>query len=375
MVNIQFYCRKCKTGKNGTAPVEVSINVDGNRSILTLPRKEDPLEFSKALSSRKDSDIKRYCEAVKRNFQLAITDMANAGIYPSKKILAEYARGNGVRKFTLEDLFSQTLSLQKMKVGKTTGERQYIKFEQVRDLFFDLFDRDMSAGQISPKDIDLFYLTISKKYANGTVHGMMVKLKKIFKVGFENGQIKSNPFVGFEMEKEKPREEWLTDADMEKVRNVRGSEAIERARDLFLFQCSSGISYADMEGLKEGDIHCENGVYSVCKTRCKTGIRYTSVILAEGVEILKKYNFNLPHVSVAKYNLNLLKIENMTGVGTHLHSHLGRKVYGCNLLRSGCSMKTVSRALGHSTTQVTESTYAFLRDADVVKEIAGKLAV
>ena len=45
MVNIQFYCRKCKTGKNGTAPVEVSINVDGNRSILTLPRKEDPLEF------------------------------------------------------------------------------------------------------------------------------------------------------------------------------------------------------------------------------------------------------------------------------------------------------------------------------------------
>lgn len=372
-MNIQFYCRKCKIGKNGTAPVEVSINVDGDRSIYTLPRKENPEVFSKALASRKDSEIKCYCEAVKRNFQQALTDLSAAGVYPSKAILKEYARGGGVRKYTLEDLFNETLELQKLKVGKSTGERQYKKFEQVRDLFFDQFDKETPAGQIGLQQINQFYLTTMLKYKPATVHGMIVKLKKIFRNGFENGKIKANPFVGFECSREKPREEWLTDAEMDNIRKIECSDFVERSKDLFLFQCASGISYSDMEGLKEGDIQENNGVYSVSKTRCKTGIRYTSVILPEGVEILKKYNFKLPHISLAKYNLNLLKIEALTKVNTHLHSHLGRKVYGCTLLRSGCSMKTVSRALGHSTTQVTESTYAFLRDADVVKEISAKV--
>ena len=382
MVNIQFYCRNCKAGKQGLAPIEVSVNVSGDRTLLTLPRKENPEDFRKALSSRKDSDIKRYCEAVSKNLREAMTALEEKGEFVSKSFLVQYIKYGGVRKYTLGDLFSDWLGVQKLRVGKSTGERQYRKFEQARDLFFERFDQTASANSLTRSDIEGFYYWLQERYSQASAHGIMVKVKKVFQVGFEEGKIRATPFAGFDLHRERPREEWLSDADMEKIRSLNiHSEAIERARDLFLFQCNSGMSYSDMAILTKEDVKEENGVYSVTKTRCKTGVRYNSVLLPEGVEILKKHNYSnaapndpiLPMVSAQKYNLNLLKIEAMTGCSTHLHSHLGRKVYGTALLRGGCSMKAVSKALGHSTTQVTESTYAFLKDMDVIAEIAGKM--
>lgn len=374
MINIQFYCRNCKKDSKGFAPVEVAVNIHGNRTIYSTPRKERPEDFSKAMSMKKDSDIKRYCEAVRSNVQTCITDMTKSGQGLSKLQLRNYIKYGGVRNYTLEDLFADWLEVQKLRVGKTTGERQYRKFELVRDLFFDTFDKDAPAGSVTQKDVEKFYYTILDKYAPASAHSIMVKVKKVFRVGFESGKIKATPFAGLETRKPKPREEWLTDGEMELIRKMNiHSEAIERARDLFLFQCNSGMSYSDMTKLTASDIIEENGVYSVSKRRAKTGIKYNSVLLPEGVEILKKYNFSLPHVSNPKYNLNLLKIETILGLDKHLHSHLGRKVYGTALLRGGCSMKAVSKALGHSTTQVTESTYAFLQDRDVIAEIAGKM--
>jgi integrase len=164
--------------------------------------------------------------------------------------------------------------------------------------------------------------------------------------------------------------------ELETIRNLKiKSDDVETARQLFLFQCASGISYADLMKLEDTDIQQIDGVWYVAKSRTKTGVKYTSVILPEGVEILKLWGYKVPRKSNQKYNLSLLKIETMAGLKKHLHSHLGRKVYGTTLLRNGVAMKTVSKSLGHSTTQVTESTYAFLQSEDVVKEISKKMCV
>ena len=45
--NVSFVCRSSKVQKTGKAPVEMSIIINGQRTYLNLPRKEDPKEFKK----------------------------------------------------------------------------------------------------------------------------------------------------------------------------------------------------------------------------------------------------------------------------------------------------------------------------------------
>ena len=374
-MNVQFYCRPCKANKNGYAPVEISIIVAGKRAIVSLPRKEKPDEFTKNLTSKRDNDTRRYCEAMRRNINTAVTNIAEAGEALTLDNLKQYLKTGGVKPFTVEDMFNLFLDIQSKRIGNGISKFQYRKYEIVRDSFCEFYDKTLPASSIKYSHIEDYEATLTSSYAKSTISSMLTKLKCIIEFSFKSGKLKASPFAAFHIDKQKPREEWLTEEELEKVRSAKiDSEPVSASRDLFLFQCASGISYADLATLKKDDILVQEGVYSITKTRAKTGIPYTSVILDEGVEILKKYDFKLPVISNQKYNLNLLKVQVMSGLDKRIHSHLGRKVYGSTLLRMGCPMKTVSRALGHSTTQITESTYAFLRRDDIIKEISSKFS-
>lgn len=371
--SIQFYCREGKVGRNGLAPVEVSLIVAGKRAILSLPRKERPDEFRRAMASKRGSDIRRYCDSVKKNVDGAITEIAARGEALDIETLRKYVRNGGVRIWTLGNVVDEFMELQRKRVGTRCGQGQVRKYELVRDRFYASVDSGTNIANINRGMIESHVKKLYETFAPSSAASDCVRLKAIFQYAFDNGYIKVNPFSMVDFERGKPKEEWLSDDELEAVRRVKGlSKELETARDMFLFQCNTGMSYADMEALRKEDITCEDGVYSVVKRRCKTGQFFTSVVLPEGAEILKKWNFEIPVKSAPKYNLCLLKIETMAGLGKHLHSHLGRKVYGSTLLRAGVSLKAVSKALGHSTTQITQTTYAFLQREDIIAEITKK---
>ena len=60
--SINFYCRESKKGKKGLAPIEVCVITNGERIMLSLPRKEDPKTFNALISQKKNNEIKEYCE-------------------------------------------------------------------------------------------------------------------------------------------------------------------------------------------------------------------------------------------------------------------------------------------------------------------------
>ncbi len=375
MINIQFYCRPCKAGVKGFAPIEVSVNNAGDRVIVSTVRKERPADFKKAMTSRQDTDIRRFCDAVRKNLNEAITERTVQGRTIDKQFIVDCVRHGGVREKKVCEVIAEFMEFQKQKVGVTMLPEQYRKYEIAYDILGRYVGEDKPFAVITNGVIYGFinHLIYSLNYKSATAKSVCVKVKALTAFAIGEGYLRKDPFNTITMPRAEAREEWLSDSDLDLIRDLDvKSEAIERSRDLFLFQCNTGVSFADMSKLTEADFTCENGIWSVTKTRTKTGVRYTSVILPEGVEILRKYNFQLPMISPQKYNLNLLKIEYMVGLDKHLHSHLGRKVYGTALLRGGCSMKAVSKALGHSSSKVTETSYAFLQDRDVIREISEK---
>lgn len=129
------------------------------------------------------------------------------------------------------------------------------------------------------------------------------------------------------------------------------------------------MAYADTQLLTPEDIQEENGTYFINKSRKKTGVTYTSVLFPEGVEILRKYDFQLPKITNQKMNAYLKEIQTITGIKKTLHTHIFRKTYGTRLLNRGVRLETVSKCLGHSSTQITQQAYAKLLKTTIIKEV------
>ena len=146
---------------------------------------------------------------------------------------------------------------------------------------------------------------------------------------------------------------------------------LQKVRDLSLFQAASGLSYADLALLKPEDMkETDSGVHYIKGRRAKTGIEYTSVILPFGLDIWRKYCGVLPLLSNQRYNSYLKEIEAIVGLKKGLHSHIFRKTYATMLLNRGVRMETVSKALGHSSTKITQAYYAKMQDNTITSEIS-----
>ena len=50
--SINFYCRQSKANKQGYAPIELSITLNGRRVFINLPRSEKPDDFKSLFQSK-----------------------------------------------------------------------------------------------------------------------------------------------------------------------------------------------------------------------------------------------------------------------------------------------------------------------------------
>ena len=63
--NVSFYCRESKKNKDGIAPIEVSLIINGKRCYIQLPRKEAPAVFKREINCKKDNELKDYPHAIR----------------------------------------------------------------------------------------------------------------------------------------------------------------------------------------------------------------------------------------------------------------------------------------------------------------------
>ena len=360
-MNIQFYCRSSKADKKGFAPVELAITIDGKRVFIQLPRRERPEDFKKAVAAKRSNDLKDFLEIMRVTVNKAITDLARCGKAISSEALKEYLKNGGSKAYTVEDLFNEHYS-----IILRGAKKEYVrKYEAVRDMFYTIVSRSQ-IGVTNANILD-FQKLVYGKYEESTAYNKMYILKATIDFALANRMLEHNPFTGIKLQKPKEVIEYLTDQEVEQLQQLELSPRLERVRDIFLFQAGSGLAYADMIQLSPEDIAIEEGVYYISKTRQKTKVAYTSVLLPIAIEVLKKYNYQLPKISNQKLNTYLKEID------SKLHSHLARKTYCTKLINSGVRLDIVSKCAGHSNTKVTSAIYAHLQRNTILKEVAGAL--
>jgi len=368
--NVSFYCRESKAGVKGYAPLELCIIINGERALITLPRKEKPKEFRASIQAKRNNDIKAYLDAVRHRLNAITTEMMEQGVILTASTLRECFAYGGVRHYTIKDLFDEYLAILKNRIGIDLTLRSYRKYELSRDKFYQVIDKGKPLSAITSAVIIEYMAILKKEYNVPTANGYGQRIKTVVKYGMSKGLIKVNPFINVHLRKGDNDIEFLTVEEINRIRDTDFLNAsLNRVRDLFVFQAACGLSYCDMASLEPEDIQFnQDGQPFIHKRRAKTNVYYTSVILEDGLDVLRKYDFTLPLISNQKYNAALKFIKEMCGIDKPLHTHIARHTYATRCINEGIRLEVVAKLLGHSTTRITQH-YAKLLEKNVVKEV------
>ena len=349
----------------------MSVIINGERTYITLPRKEKPAVFKTALSSKRDNDIKDYLNAARGRLNSITTEMLEQGLLLTANSLKEFFMHGGVRYYTIENLFDEYIYIMSKREGaEEVSQKTFRKYELAREKFYGIIDKEKPATAITSTVIAEYMASLRKEYNTTTANGYGQKIKTIVKYGMSKGLIKINPFIGTHIRKGEMDIEFLTTDELNKIRDTDfHNDSLNRIRDLFTFQAASGMSYCDMAALAPEDIqYNESGQAYVHKRRAKTGVFFTSVILPDGMDILKRYNYKLPTISNNKYNAYLKTIADICGITKPLHTHIARHSYATRCINAGIRLEVVAKLLGHATTRITQH-YAKLLRESVIKEV------
>lgn len=187
------------------------------------------------------------------------------------------------------------------------------------------------------------------------------------------GLARRNPYFGLKLDKGKSEgERFLTDSELRRIEKaVMPTVSIGKVRDLFLMQCYTGLAYSDLMEFDWRRVDEERGRMILRGRRRKTGIEFMVVLTEKALEILERYEYTLPKISNAQYNLRLKVVADAAGIDKPIASHWGRRTCGMYLLNHGVRMEVVSKVLGHSSIRTTEQVYARILPNTVIEAFEG----
>lgn len=220
------------------------------------------------------------------------------------------------------------------------------------------FGRLKKFEDLTPANILEFHKWLQKdgKRKTTTLKHYHKRLHRYVLKAFEYGYIDRDPYKlvkipAGQYEERRP----LNEDEINLLRSLHLPLKEEKARDLFIFSCFTGLAYCDAQLFdfntmteKEGDLYYIDG------KRLKTGSTFYTPILEPAMEVLQKYNFRLPRMSNQKLNDYLHLVESRACLNKKMTSHVARHTFATWVLAHDVPIENVTRMLGQKDVRTTQ---------------------
>ena len=223
------------------------------------------------------------------------------------------------------------------------------------------FGKLKSFNELTPANVKAFddFLHEECERTLTTINNYHKTLRKYVQMAFELGYIPRNPYKNplcrFDRGKSKERRP-LSEEELLLLRALENlPEKEDRVRDLFIFCAYTGLSYSDSQvfDFKMMTEKLKDYTY-IDGRRIKTGNTYFTPILPPAMEVLEKYDYQLPHISNQKANDYLHLIESRLNLNKPLTMHVARHSFATLALSYDIPIENVARMLGHSNIKTTQ---------------------
>ena len=133
------------------------------------------------------------------------------------------------------------------------------------------------------------------------------------------------------------------------------------ARDMFLFGCYTGVSYADVVSITHANLHTdEDGALWLKYRRKKNELRASVKLLPEAIALINKYHREdretlFPLLRWSNLRRHMKALAALAGIKDGLCYHQARHSFASLItLEAGVPIETISRMLGHSDISTTQ---------------------
>ena len=254
----------------------------------------------------------------------------------------------------------------------------YEKFAAVKNhlmnfrdgLTFDFFDEKGLNDYVT-------YLRDVKEMRNSTIGKQLSFLKWFLRWAFRKGVHQNNAYDSYKPKLKSTQKKiiFLTWEELNKLREFEipaAKQALDRVRDVFLFQCFTGLRYSDVFNLRRSDIKGDHIEVTTVKTSDSLIIElnnHSKAILDKYKDVVFEDDKVLPVITNQKMNDYLKELAELAGIDEPVHqtyyrgneridevtpkyallgTHAGRRTFICNALALGIPPQVVMKWTGHS---------------------------
>ncbi|MEO6849400.1 MAG: site-specific integrase [Mucilaginibacter sp.] len=192
--------------------------------------------------------------------------------------------------------------------------------------------------------------------------------------------LRDNPFSEFKSKAKVKEREYLSQIQLDKLRKKEFKiDRVANVRDIFVFCCYTGLSYADVKKLTRNEIMIGiDGDKWIFTHRKKNDNSSRIPLLKPALQIIAKYKDHpkcvnedvvLPVLSNQKMNSYLKEIADACDITQNLTFHLSRHTFATTVtLTNGVPIESVSKMLGHVDIKTTQH-YAKVIDTKVSRDM------
>lgn len=238
------------------------------------------------------------------------------------------------------------------------------------ELSFDFFDEEGLTEYVQ-------YLREVREMRNSTIGKQLSFLKWFLRWSFKQGMHSNNAYDAFKPKLKDTQKKiiFLRWEELNKLREFKippTKQALERVRDVFLFQCFTGLRYSDVFNLRRSDIKGDHIEVTTVKTSDSLIIElndHSRAILEKYKDVEFENDRALPVITNQKMNDYLKelaelaeinepvrqtyykgneRIDEVTPKYALLGTHAGRRTFICNALALGIPPQVVMKWTGHS---------------------------
>lgn len=258
---------------------------------------------------------------------------------------------------------------------KIKGKRYFNHLKQWAKAFFGRDGIDLTEIK-SIHDKEIIKFMIAQRGA-GNNHAQMhvQRFKSFFNYAIGNDWIVKNPFMNFTPKNEKVKIKFLTVQDVENLENLdltKGS-VYDVARDLFLFCCYTGLSYADLQNVSFNHIKADKDGFKYLEiSRLKTDELSIIPLSQKSLDLIEKFRiesnqklFKVP--TNQQLNRLLKELASMAKLSISPTWHISRKTFATQMISDGMDVVLVSRMVGHSNINTTLNHYGKVNETPILE--------
>ena len=221
------------------------------------------------------------------------------------------------------------------------------------------------------------YLRDVKEMRNTTIGKQLSFLKWFLRWAYKKGVHQNNAYDSYKPKLKSTQKKiiFLTWDELNRLREFKipfSKQALERVRDVFLFQCFTGLRYSDVFNLRRSDIKDDHIEVTTVKTSDSLIIElnnHSKAILDKYKDVAFEDDKVLPVITNQKMNDYLKELAEMAGIDEPIRqtyykgnerideitpkyallgTHAGRRTFICNALALGIPPQVVMKWTGHS---------------------------